>query len=303
MLLLVLFLSLLNYIGSIVPTLDYAEMKTKQNMTFNKQILFALSIALMAMVSCSTVKDIAYFQNKVVNEPEAIDKHAGIVIQAKDMLSIVVSSRNPELVAMFNLPVVSYQAGSEVVNTGYNQRLMGYVVDNDGFIDFPVLGPIKVAGLTRWELSELIKNKLLNDGLLTDAVVTVEFMNFKVSVIGEVNAPGTYSLQNDKVTILQAISLARDLTIFGQRENVCVIREREGERIIYEINLCDVSMFNSPAYYLQQNDVVYVQPSEVKARQSTTDDKALRMTSIFVSGGSLLVSVAALIVNLLNVGN
>ena len=299
MLLLVLFLSLLNYIGGIVPTLDYAEMQTKQNMTFNKQILFALSIALMAMVSCSTVKDIAYFQNKVVNEPEAIDKHAGIVIQAKDMLSIVVSSRNPELVAMFNLPVVSYQAGSEVVNTGYNQRLMGYVVDNDGFIDFPVLGPIKVAGLTRWELSELIKNKLLNDGLLTDAVVTVEFMNFKVSVIGEVNAPGTYSLQNDKVTILQAISLARDLTIFGQRENVCVIREREGERVIYEINLCDVSMFNSPAYYLQQNDVVYVQPSEVKARQSTTDDKALRMTSIFVSGGSLLVSIAALIVNLI----
>ena len=299
MLLLVLFLSLLNYIGGIVPTLDYAEMQTKQNMTFNKQILFALSIALMAMVSCSTVKDIAYFQNKVVNEPEAIDKHAGIVIQAKDMLSIVVSSRNPELVAMFNLPVVSYQAGSEVVNTGYNQRLMGYVVDNDGFIDFPVLGPIKVVGLTRWELSELIKNKLLNDGLLTDAVVTVEFMNFKVSVIGEVNAPGTYSLQNDKVTILQAISLARDLTIFGQRENVCVIREREGERIIYEINLCDVSMFNSPAYYLQQNDVVYVQPSEVKARQSTTDDKALRMTSIFVSGGSLLVSIAALIVNLI----
>ncbi len=290
---------MLNYIGGIVPTLDYAEMQTKQNMTFNKQILFALSIALMAMVSCSTVKDIAYFQNKVVNEPEAIDKHAGIVIQPKDMLSIVVSSRNPELVAMFNLPVISYQAGSEVVAGAGQQRLLGYVVDNNGYIDFPVLGPIKVAGLTRWELSELIKNKLLNDGLLTDAVVTVEFMNFKVSVIGEVNAPGTYSLQNDKVTILQAISLARDLTIFGQRENVCVIREREGERVIYEINLCDVSMFNSPAYYLQQNDVVYVQPSEVKARQSTTDDKALRMTSIFVSGGSLLVSIAALIVNLI----
>ena len=256
--------------------------------------------ALVMMTSCGPVKDIAYFQNKVVNEPEAIDKHAGIVIQPKDMLSIVVSSRNPELVAMFNLPVVSYQAGSEIVATGgYNQRLMGYVVDNDGYIDVPVLGPIKVAGLTRWELSNLIKDKLLDEGLLTDAVVTVEFMNFKVSVIGEVNSPGTYTLNNDKVTILQAISLARDLTIFGLRENVCVIREREGERVIYEINLCDVSMFNSPAYYLQQNDVVYVQPSEVKARQSTTDDKALRMTSIFVSGGSLLVSVAALIVNLI----
>ncbi len=273
-------------------------MKTKLNMTFKKNILFALCLALMAMVSCGTVKDIAYFQNKVVNEPEAIDKHAGIVIQPKDMLSIVVSSRNPELVAMFNLPVVSYQAGSEVVSSGYNQRLMGYVVDNDGGIDFPVLGPIQVSGLTRWELSELIKNKLLKDGLLTDAVVTVEFMNFKVSVIGEVNAPGTYTIEGDKVTILQAISLARDLTIFGLRENVLVIRERDGERTIYEVNLCDVSLFKSPAYYLQQNDVVYVQPSEVKARQSTTDDKALRMTSIFVSGGSLLVSLASLIVNL-----
>lgn len=268
-------------------------------MILRKHFSSALLAVLLALTSCGTVKDIAYFQNKVVNEPEAIDKHAGIVIQPKDMLSIVVSSRNPELVVMFNLPVISYQAGSEIVSGGGQQRLMGYVVDNDGNIDFPVLGTLKVAGLTRWELSNLIKDRLIKDGLLSDAVVTVEFMNFKVSVIGEVNSPGTYTLNNDKVTILQAISLARDLTIFGLRENVCVIREREGERVIYEINLCDVSMFNSPAYYLQQNDVVYVQPSSVKARQSTTDDKALRLTSIFVSGGSLLVSVAALIVNLI----
>ena len=252
------------------------------------------------MASCSTVKDIAYFQNKIVNEPEAIDKHAGIVIQPKDMLSIVVSSRNPELVAMFNLPIVNYMAGTEMVISGSQQRLLGYVVDNNGLIDFPVLGPIDVAGLTRWELSELIKKKLLDGGLLTDAVVTVEFMNFKVSVIGEVNSPGTFTIQGDKVTVLQAISLARDLTIFGERENVTVIRERDGQRTMYEINLCDVSMFNSPAYYLQQNDVVYVQPSAVKARQSTTDDKALRMTSIFVSGGSLLVSLASLIIGIVN---
>ena len=252
------------------------------------------------LASCSTVKDIAYFQNKIVNEPEAIDKHAGIVIQPKDMLSIVVSSRNPELVAMFNLPIVNYMAGTEMVISGSQQRLLGYVVDNNGLIDFPVLGPIDVAGLTRWELSELIKKKLLDGGLLTDAVVTVEFMNFKVSVIGEVNSPGTFTIQGDKVTVLQAISLARDLTIFGERENVTVIRERDGQRTMYEINLCDVSMFNSPAYYLQQNDVVYVQPSAVKARQSTTDDKALRMTSIFVSGGSLLVSLASLIIGIVN---
>ena len=145
----------------------------------------------------------------------------------------------------------------------------------------------------------MVKNKLVNDGYLSDAVVTVEFMNFKVSVIGEVNAPGTFSIEGDKVTVLQAISLARDLTIFGMRENVTVIRERDGERTMYEINLCDVSMFDSPAYFLQQNDIVYVQPSDIKARQSTTDDKTLRMTSIFVSGGSLLVSLASLIVGLI----
>ena len=270
-------------------------------MNLQRVFSFAVLAIVVTVTSCGSVKDIAYFQNKVINEPEVIDRHAGIVIQPKDMLSIVVSSRNPELAAMFNLPVVTYQAGSETVGAGgYSQRLMGYLVDNEGYIDFPVLGPIRLNGLTRWELSDLIRNRLVEGGLLTDAVVTVEFMNFKVSVIGEVNTPGTYTMTNDKVTILQAISLAHDLTIFGQRENVCVIREREGERVIYEINLCDVSMFDSPAYYLQQNDVIYVQPSKVKERQSTVDDKALRMTGIFVSGGSLIVSLASLIVNLLS---
>lgn len=266
---------------------------------FKKNLIFAVLAAVLMLGSCSVPTNIAYFQNRLVDNPEQIDKHGGIVIQPKDMLSIVVSSKNPELVVMFNLPVVSYQAGSEVVTSGY-QRLMGYVVDNDGYIDFPILGRLKVSGLTRWELSEMIKDRLLSEGYLTDCVVTVEFMNFKVSVIGEVNSPGTYTIEGDKVTVLQAISLARDLTIFGQRENVTVIRERNNERVMYQINLCDVSMFNSPAYYLQQNDIVYVEPSEIKARQSTTDDKGLRMTSIFVSGGSLLVSIATMIISLIN---
>lgn len=263
------------------------------------QTVCVLFAGLFMLSSCATVKDIAYFQNKVVNQPEKIDKHAGIVIQPKDMLSIVVSSRNPELVTMFNLPVVSYQAGSEIVAGGGAQRILGYVVDNAGCIDFPVLGPLEVAGMTRWELAEMIKTKLIKGGLLTDAVVTVEFMNFKVSVLGEVNAPGTYTIEGDKVTVLQAISLARDLTIFGMRENVSVIRERDGERTIYQINLCDVNLFKSPAYYLQQNDIIYVEPNKEKARQSTTDDKTLRMTSIFVSGGSLVVSVATLVTSIL----
>ena len=266
----------------------------------DKKIVLAILAAVFVLGSCASTKDIAYFQNKLVDQPEKIDKHVGIVIQPKDQLSIVVSSRNPELVAMFNLPVVSYQAGSEVMSSSvYNQRLMGYVVDNEGCIDFPVLGKLKVAGMTRWELAEMIKDKLVKDGLLSDAVVTVEFMNFKISVMGEVQSPGTYTIQGDKVTVLQALSLARDLTIFGKRENVAVIREKDGERTIYQIDLTDVDMFKSPAYYLQQNDIVYVEPNEIKARQSTIDDKGLRLTSILVSSGSLLVSIATLLVNLL----
>lgn len=270
-------------------------------MIFKKKSFVAFVVAALAFCSCSTTKDIAYFQNKAVGQPEKIDKHAGIVIQPKDMLSIVVSSRNPELTVMFNLPVISYQAGSEIVSTGgANQRLMGYVVDNDGCIDFPELGKLKVAGKTRWELAQMIKDKLIKDGYLTDAVVTVEFLNFKVSVIGEVTNPGTFTIEGDKVTILQALGLARDLTIFGRRDNVTVIREQEGTRVLYEVDLTDVDLFKSPGYYLQQNDVVYVQPNDIKARQSTTDDKTLRTTSIIVSSGSLLVSIATLIVTLLN---
>ena len=264
-----------------------------------RQLFIAAISGVLMLSSCGAVKDIAYFQNKVINEPEKIDKHAGIVIQPKDMLSIVVSSRNPELVVMFNLPMVQHMAGSEIAGGSSQQRLLGYVVDNNGCIDFPVLGTLKVAGLTRWELAEMIKKRLLKEGYLTDAVVTVEFMNFKVSVLGEVTAPGTYSIEGDKVTILQALSLARDLTIYGQRENVSVIRERDGERVIYQINLCDVDLFKSPAYYLQQNDVIYVEPSIEKARQSTIDDKKLRMTTIAISSSSLLVSVASLIVGIL----
>ena len=268
-------------------------------MTLKKQLIFGLVALALLVSSCASTKDIAYFQNKMVNQPEKIDKHAGIVIQPKDMISIVVSSRNPELVAMFNLPVISYQAGGELSTINIaQQRLMGYVVDEEGFIEFPVLGKLNVAGKTRWEVAELVKNRLIQEGYLTDAVVTVEFLNFKISVIGEVSSPGSFSIDGDKVTILQAISLARDLTIFGRRDNVSVIREQDGQRTIYEVNLTDVDLFKSPAYYLQQNDIVYVQPNDIKARQSTTDDKTLRIASIGLSSGSLLVSVVTLLATL-----
>ena len=273
-------------------------MNLKHRFPVSAAKLLLIGLSLVA-VSCGSYKNIPYFQDKVINNPEAIDRHAGIVIQPKDMLSIVVSSRTPELTPMFNLPIVSYNAGSEMVSSAGSQRIMCYSVDNDGFIDFPVLGKIKVSGKTRWELADVIKKELLDRKYLDDAVVTVEFTNFKVSVLGEVTSPGTYNIEGDKVTILQALSLARDLTIFGKRENVSVIREQNGKRVIYEVDLTSTDLFNSPAYYLQQNDIVYVEPSKVKQRQSTMDDKGLRITSIAISSGSLLVSLATLVTTIM----
>ena len=275
------------------------QFQMASNKVFGMFSVLLLAVAVLASVSCGSYKSIPYLQDKVVNNPEVIDRHAGIVIQPKDMLSIVVSSRTPELTPMFNLPIVSYASGSEMASSAGSQKIMCYSVDNDGFIDFPVLGKIKVAGKTRWECSDTIKNILIEQNYLSDPVVTVEFTNFKISVLGEVTSPGTYSVEGDKVTILQAISLAHDLTIFGKRENVSVIREQNGKRVIYEIDLTSTDIFSSPAYYLQQNDIVYVEPSKIKQRQSTVDDKSLRITSIAVSSGSLLVSVATLVTTIL----
>lgn len=263
--------------------------------TLTRSALAVVSVLLLA-ASCAPVKDIAYFQDKALNSPEKIDLFGGIVIQPNDKLSIVVSSRNPELAAIFNLGGSSSSTGEGQTGGG----ALGYIVDNEGNIDFPILGLMNVSGMTRAELAVKIKDLLLKKGYLNDAVVTVEFINFKVSVLGEVNSPGTYNITGDKVTVLQALSMAGDLTIYGQRGNVTVMRELNGERTFYAIDLCSVDMFKSPAYNLQQNDIVYVEPSQEKARQSTIDNKSVRTTSILISSGSLLISVASLILSIIS---
>ncbi len=265
-----------------------------------KVCVFSVFVVLLAMMtSCSTYKKINYLQDVVPDKAERIAINKGILIQPKDMISIVVSSRNPELALIFNLPVISYQAGSESVSGQGSQRLLGYVVDNDGNIDFPVLGLVKAAGLTRWELAKEIKERIIEGNYIKDPVVTVEFMNFKISVMGEVTSPGTYNIEGDKITILQALSLAKDLTIFGRRDNVSVIREQDGERVIYQVDLRSASIFESPAYYLQQNDIVYVEPNKVRAGQSTINENNIKSVSLWVSIGSFLTSLAVLIVNLI----
>ena len=270
-----------------------------------KKILFALSVAavLAGLVSCNpeTYKKINYLQDVSGDTTMTMKVNKGIIIQPQDQLSIIVTSRDPKMAVPFNLSVSTFYTGSELSSsTGASQRITGYIVDNAGDIQFPSLGTVHVAGLNRWELQELIRSRLSDSGLLKDAVVTVEFLNFKVSVLGEVTAPGTYTVTGDKITILQALALARDLTIYGQRDNVQVIREQNGRRQIYKLDLTDSGIFASPAYYLQQNDVVYVTPSKVRAGQGEINENYFKSGSFWISLASISMTTINFIIALTN---
>ena len=265
---------------------------------FLRCTLLMVAVASLAACNSQTWKNINYLQdiNGDTVMPMAVNK--GIIIQPQDQLSIIVTSRNNQLAAQFNKSVATYYTGSELGTTGASQRITGYVVDNEGDIMFPQIGRIHVAGLNRWELQDMITHRLVEEGLLTDANVTVEFLNFKISVLGEVPSPGSYSVTGDKITIFQALALARDLYIYGKRDNVMVVREQNGERRIYTLDLRNSSIFASPAYYLQQNDVVYVTPSDVRAGQSTINENYFKSGSFWISLGSLAITVTNLVITL-----
>lgn len=264
-----------------------------------KKIAFFLC-TILALASCKTYENINYIQDIEADSREKIENFSGIEIQPGDMISIIVSSRNPELAKMFNLPIVSYQAGTEFSEMGASQRLIGYNVSPEGTIDFPILGTIPVKGMSRYELAKCIKDKIIAGEYIKDPTVSVQFMNFKVAVIGEVNHPGTYNIEGDKLTILDALSMAQDMTIFGRRDRVFVIREQEGEREFHQLDLRSVDLFKSPAYYLKQNDVVYIEPNHVRAGQSTINENNIKSVSLWVSIGSFLVTITTLLLNVIN---
>ena len=257
-------------------------------------LLFGLVALLMS--SCNTSKEIIYLQDVRLESPEEIKAAETITIEPKDMLSIVVSSSQPDAARIFNLPIMATQASNG--DLMYDSYLNGYVVDGDGYIDFPVVGKIKASGLNRWQLQDRIMETLRDKKLLDDPVVTVDFMNFKVSILGEVTAPGTYSIKSDKVSVLEAIAMARDLTIYGKRDEVYVIREEGGQRHSYKLDLRSSDIFDSPAYYLKQNDVIYVQPNKVRAGQSTINQDTVKSVSMWVSIASLLTSIGVLVANI-----
>lgn len=186
---------------------------------FTKWMLLSWVILFSA---CNSTKEVVYLQDVVPLKQQDIERKYEVFIHEDDLLSIMVNSKDPELALPFNMPLITYQIGSE---SSGQQRVLGYLVDTNGDIDFPILGKLHVAGLSRLELRDLIKEKLISGDYIKDPVVTVQFLNYKVSVMGEVARPGSFTITGDRITLLEALSMAGDLTIYGRRDRVAVIRE------------------------------------------------------------------------------
>ena len=260
-----------------------------------KKLLKFASVLLFVAVlaSCTAYKSVPYLQNVDQVELEKKPLYDAKIIP-KDLLTITVNTTDPEAAAPFNLTVQTV-LNAQSKSTYSQPALMMYLVDNEGMIDFPVLGRLKVGDLTKTQAEELIRQGL-KPYLKEVPIVNVRMANYKISVLGEVAHPGTFSISNEKVNIFEALALAGDMTVWGVREDVKLIREdSNGERQVISLNMNDAEVINSDYYYLQQNDVVYVTPNKVKARNSDIGSA----TSLWFTAGSMLVSIASLLVNIL----
>lgn len=240
---------------------------------------------LFLTAACSTQKKVSYFQDLNDGGSVKIAAPQDIKLKAGDQFTIHVNSKDKELAQPFNL------TRSASGNSG-NETRLAYTVDERGYIDFPTLGEIHVEGKTRDELAKHIKNIIIEKKLVLDPVVIVGFYDQQVSVLGEVSRPGKYNINKDRFTVLDAISLAGDLGIQGKRENITVLREEYGVQKAYTLNLNDAAQFHaSPAFYLQQNDIVYVEPNESKAAASSTNGNTVRSISFWFSVTSLALTL------------
>ena len=255
-----------------------------------------LFICVLLLASCASTKNVAYFQNADEVDLSQSRYLYDAKIMPKDILSITVSTVNPEAAKPFNLSVPTTFTSSNR-NLISNGNLQSYLVDNNGCIDFPIVGILQVGGLTKSECEQLIRAKIvpyLNKN--ENPIVTVRMTNYKISVLGEVNRPGMFTVSNEKINILEALAQAGDLTIHGVRTNVKLIREdATGKKTIVTLNLNDANIINSPYYYLQQNDIVYVEPNKVKARNSGVGST----TGLWFTATSILVSLASLLYTIL----
>ena len=243
--------------------------------------LLLIALSAFTVASCTSKKKIAYFQG--VDDKTIADqaRYYQVRIMPNDNLHITVSSINPEAVKIFNSlnTEISTNINSESLN------IMGYIVDNDGNINFPVLGTIHLGGLTKAEAIDLLKDKISE--YVIDPTVNIRFINYKVTVLGEVARPGTYTIKDERITLPEALGLAGDMTIYGKRDNVLVYREVDGKQTFQRIDMTSPDVFTSEYFYLHQNDVVYVQPNRAKSGSSAYNQNL----SLGVSMVSLLVTL------------
>jgi len=254
-------------------------MSKKMKIYFQYCIIF---FGIVLITSCASRKDVVYFQDTgnfetLVNNNDFVSK-----FKVDDLVSIHVSSLNPEASAPFNLVRVAQEGGMRAES-------VDYLVDQAGEIDFPVIGKLKIEGLSPDELRILLRDRLSD--YLKDPIINIRLRNFTVTILGEVNRPGTYPVSGEQITILEALGLAGDLTIRGVRENVLVIRDFNGTKVYTRIDLTSKNMVKSPVFYLTQNDVVYVEPNQSGITASSLDNRA----TIAISIASILITSSVLI--------
>ena len=256
--------------------------------------LFSLCLWYILSVSCVNTKKIVYFNNIQDTTLQSSDADLESVIQKNDLLNINVSSLNAEASLVFNLPsqVTPASSLSTAMTGGMagSSQPLGYLVSAEGTIKFPVLGSIQAAGLTKKQLEKEITASLIEKKLLTDPIVNIRFLNFRVTVLGEVAKPTTINVGNEKISILEALGLAGDLTIYGKRENVLLIREEGSKKVIRRLDLNSEKILTSPYYYLKTNDIVYVEPNNARIGSSSRTQQLLPIVLSALSFIAIIVT-------------
>ncbi|THD31531.1 polysaccharide biosynthesis/export family protein [uncultured Flavobacterium sp.] len=257
----------------------------KQLNYFRPLIILLLSLFIF---SCASRKNVAYYQN--IDQLPDLENSSSYEtkLQPDDLLMIVVMAENPEVAAPFNLPSVIMQSNTEIEIQ--QMRMNSYLIDNNGFIQFPIIGAIKLGGLTRTEAVAKMNQELSK--YITKPSVNLRILNFKITVQGEVTQPGVHNITSERITLTEALSLSGDLTVYGKRENILIIREKDGKKQATRVDITKADFLNSPYYYLSQNDVVYVEPNKTKVNASVVGPN----TAIVLSAVSLLVTIIALTV-------
>jgi polysaccharide biosynthesis/export protein len=255
----------------------------------------SLFLFVFLLFSCKPAKELVYYQNIDSLPSSEISNSYEIKIQPDDVLTIIVSAEDPESALPFNLTTISVPTamnvnGGTMINARGQESLQSYLVDATGSIDFPVLGKLKVGGLSRTELTKLLEIKI--SAYIKKPNINIRLTNFKVSVQGEVTTPGTFTINSDRVTLIEAITMAKDLTIYGRRDNILVIRELNGVKTFNRVDITKADFINSPFYYLAQNDVVYVEPNKVRINGAAVGSN----TGVIISITSLVITLITLIV-------